>query len=120
MRIPLWITGPAVIALSAVDAAIEIQNRVVGALTRAVIRRMDPPAQPVDPAGAHCAMSQLTWLSRGAFMDFAEEVQSECDVQGPRTDAGDSPFCGFQRGHGGRHRPGPDEGWRHLLCWGGR
>ncbi len=34
MRIPLWIGCPAVIALSVVDAALEIQTRAVGALTR--------------------------------------------------------------------------------------
>ena len=40
MRIPLWIGCPAVIALSAVDAALEIQTRAVSAVTRALIGRM--------------------------------------------------------------------------------
>lgn len=40
MRIPLWIGCPAVIALSVVDAALEIQTRAVGALTRGLIGRM--------------------------------------------------------------------------------
>ncbi|GAA4484197.1 hypothetical protein GCM10023094_36880 [Rhodococcus olei] len=35
MRIPLWIGGPAVIALSAVDAVLEIQIRAVRTLARA-------------------------------------------------------------------------------------
>ncbi|GAA4479629.1 hypothetical protein GCM10023094_25060 [Rhodococcus olei] len=34
MRIPRWIGGPAVIALSAVDAALEIQIRAVRTLAR--------------------------------------------------------------------------------------
>lgn len=65
MRIPMWIAGPAVIALSAVDAAIEVQNRAVGALTRAAIRGMDPPARPSDSTGAD---------SSAGLMDFIEEV----------------------------------------------
>jgi hypothetical protein len=40
MRIPLWFAGPAVIALAAVDAALELQARAVGTLTRALIQRM--------------------------------------------------------------------------------
>lgn len=39
MRVPLWIGGPAVFALAAVDAALEVQTRAVGALTRALIYR---------------------------------------------------------------------------------
>lgn len=35
MRIPLWIGGPAMIALSAVDAVLEIQIRAVQTLARA-------------------------------------------------------------------------------------
>jgi hypothetical protein len=38
MRIPLWIGGPALLALSALDAALVIQARSVGSLMRAVMR----------------------------------------------------------------------------------
>jgi hypothetical protein len=41
MRLPLWIGGPIVISLAAADAAIELQARAVGALTRATIKAMD-------------------------------------------------------------------------------
>ncbi|EME20427.1 hypothetical protein [Rhodococcus triatomae] len=44
MRLPLWIGGPIVISLAAADAAIELQARAVGALTRATIRAMDNDA----------------------------------------------------------------------------
>ncbi|MFE3291670.1 hypothetical protein [Rhodococcus sp. NPDC059234] len=40
MRIPLWIGGPALVALATVDAALMIPVRSVGSLTRAVIRGM--------------------------------------------------------------------------------
>lgn len=40
MKIPLWIGGPAVIALSAVDAVLEIQLRAVQTLARAVTTGM--------------------------------------------------------------------------------
>ncbi|TQC44504.1 hypothetical protein EEB14_37030 [Rhodococcus sp. WS4] len=69
MRISLWIAGSAVIALSAVDAAIGVQNRAVGALTRAAIRRMDTPVQPSDSTSAD---------SSTGLMDFIEEVLAEC------------------------------------------
>ncbi|MFF0818665.1 hypothetical protein ACFYVR_26480 [Rhodococcus sp. NPDC003318] len=119
MRIPLWIAGPAVIALSAVDATIEVQTRAVGALTRAAIRRMDTgiPARPSDSTGADRAISQLTWHSRGALMDYVEEVQVECGAHGPRIDAGDPPVCCLPRGHGGRHRPDTDDGRGQDLRW---
>ncbi|GAB2635486.1 hypothetical protein GCM10027068_13700 [Prescottella soli] len=110
MRLPLWIAGPAVIALSAVDAAIEVQNRAVGALTRAAIRRMDPPARQSDSTGVD---------SSAGPMDFVEEVLAECGAHGPRIDAGDPPLCRLQSGHAGRHRPNPDDGWGQDLCWGG-
>jgi hypothetical protein len=41
MRLPLWIGGPIVIGLAAADAAIELQARTIGVLTRATIRAMD-------------------------------------------------------------------------------
>ncbi|GAA4479289.1 hypothetical protein GCM10023094_24230 [Rhodococcus olei] len=40
MKIPLWIGGPAVIALSAVDAVLEIQLRAVQRLARTVTTGM--------------------------------------------------------------------------------
>ncbi|MFI6433399.1 hypothetical protein [Rhodococcus oryzae] len=40
MKIPLWIGGPALISLAAVDAALELQARVVGSLTRSLLRGM--------------------------------------------------------------------------------
>ncbi|GAA4486652.1 hypothetical protein GCM10023094_43550 [Rhodococcus olei] len=39
MRIPLWIGTPLVLALATADAALDLQTRAVGALTRAVMRR---------------------------------------------------------------------------------
>lgn len=123
MRIPLWIVGPAVIALSAVDAALEVQSRAVGALTRAAIRRMDTriPALPSHSPGVDCAISSLTQPFHGAFMDYTEEVQSECDAHDPQIEAGDHPpVGGLQNGHGGRHGPDPDDGCECRgpdLCW---
>ncbi|MGW0041234.1 hypothetical protein [Rhodococcus sp. NPDC003348] len=51
MRIPLWIGGPVLIALSAADAALELQARTVRGLTRTVIRTMsaDAPVQLITP-----------------------------------------------------------------------
>ena len=40
MRIPLWIGGPALLALAALDAALVIQARSVGSLMRALMRGM--------------------------------------------------------------------------------
>lgn len=95
MQIPLWIACPAVIVLSAVDAAIEVQARAVGALMRAVIRRMDTgiPAQPSDRQARIVQSPGFTWHPRGAPMDYAEEAQTECGTHGPRIDAGDPTVC---------------------------
>ncbi|MFF0816454.1 hypothetical protein ACFYVR_15085 [Rhodococcus sp. NPDC003318] len=53
MRLPLWIAGPAAVALAAADAALELQARVVSAAARAVIHGMDPdhvaPSIPAAP-----------------------------------------------------------------------
>ncbi|WP_027501066.1 hypothetical protein [Rhodococcus sp. UNC363MFTsu5.1] len=40
MKIPVWIGTPVVLALATTDAALVLQSRAVGALTRAVMRRM--------------------------------------------------------------------------------
>ncbi|EME22632.1 hypothetical protein [Rhodococcus triatomae] len=56
MRLPLWIGGPIVIGLAAADAAIELQARAIGALTRAMFKAMaddvtvDLTLLPIDHA----------------------------------------------------------------------
>ncbi|MBP1160212.1 hypothetical protein ABIC28_002312 [Rhodococcus sp. PvR044] len=40
MKIPVWIGTPVVLALATTDAVLDLQTRAVGALTRAVMRRM--------------------------------------------------------------------------------
>ncbi|MGW6376205.1 hypothetical protein ACWFRB_09100 [Rhodococcus sp. NPDC055112] len=40
MKIPVWIGTPLVLALATTDAVLDLQTRAVGALTRAVMRRM--------------------------------------------------------------------------------
>ena len=53
MKIPVWIGTPLVLALATTDAVLDLQTRAVGALTRAVMRRMFiaiPIAVP-GPAG---------------------------------------------------------------------
>ncbi len=58
MRLPLWIGGPIVIGLAAADAAIELQARTIGILTRATMRAMDDDVAgggalvPTGPAAA--------------------------------------------------------------------
>lgn len=58
MRLPLWIGGPIVIGLAAADAAIELQARTIGVLTRATMRAMDDDVAgggalvPTGPAAA--------------------------------------------------------------------
>jgi hypothetical protein len=41
MSIRSWIGGPAIVTLSAVEAALELQARAVRGVTRALIREMD-------------------------------------------------------------------------------
>lgn len=40
MKIPVWIGTPLVLALATTDAVLTLQTHAVGALTRAVMRRM--------------------------------------------------------------------------------
>ncbi|RYF60369.1 MAG: hypothetical protein EOO27_06090 [Comamonadaceae bacterium] len=85
MLIPQWIGGPAVIALSAVDAALQVQARAVGALTRAVIRGTGTllPGQSCDSSGANNAFSQFVWL----LPEDNEEEREECGDHGSRFHA---------------------------------
>ena len=53
MKIPVWIGTPLVLALATTDAALDLQARVVGTLTRAVMRQMfiAIPSEAPSPSG---------------------------------------------------------------------
>ncbi|SEL13251.1 hypothetical protein [Rhodococcus maanshanensis] len=53
MKIPVWIGTPVVLALATTDAALILQSRAVGALTRAVMRQMfiATPGEGSSPTG---------------------------------------------------------------------
>ncbi|MFE3291342.1 hypothetical protein [Rhodococcus sp. NPDC059234] len=70
MKIPLWIGVPALFALSAVDAALELQIRAVGALTRTVMHGV----------GAVSPERPLLW-----------DTEDACDRQLERPGAEDGP-----------------------------